>query len=64
MVDDEPASSTRWVEFLNGEDGPVVARGLSKVFSNGEIREISVAPIPQNAVRLDALPDGEYYGCG
>ena len=60
VVDEEPPTTTRWVEFLHEEDGSVAGRALATVVPDSEIEEVAVDWVPRNQVRVDELRGGDY----
>ena len=60
VVDQEPPTTTRWVEFLHEEDGSIAGRALATVVPDSEIDEIAVDWVPRNQVRVDELLGGDY----
>ena len=60
IVDQEPPTTTRWVEFLHKEDGAIAGRALAIVVPDSEIEEIAVDWVPRNQVRVDELLGGDY----
>ena len=60
IVDQEPPTTTRWVEFLHKEDGAIAGRALTIVVPDSEIEEIAVDWVPRNQVRVDELLGGDY----
>ena len=60
VVDQEPPTTTRWVEFLHEEDGAIAGRALAAVVPDSEIEEIAVNWVPRNQVRVDELLGGDY----
>ena len=60
VVDQEPPTTTRWVEFLHEEDGSLAGRALAAVVPDSEIGEIAVDWVPRNQVRVDELQGGDY----
>ncbi len=60
VVDQEPPTATRWVEFLHEEDGAVAGRALAAVVPDSEIEDIAVDWVPRNQVRVDELLGGDY----
>lgn len=59
-VDQEPPTTTRWVEFLHEEDGATAGRTLATVVPDSEMEEIAVDWMPRNQVRVDELLEGDY----
>ena len=59
-VDEEPSTTTRWIEFLHEAEGAVAGRGLAIVISDSEIDALAKSSVPRNQVRLDELQSGEY----
>ena len=60
VVDEEPSTTTRWIEFLHETEGVVAGRGLAIVISDSEIDALAKSSVPRNQVRLDELQSGEY----
>ena len=60
VVDQEPPTTTRWVEFVHEEDGSIAGRALATVVPDSEIEEIAVDWVPRNQVRVDELLGGDY----
>ena len=60
VVDLEPSTTTRWIEFLHEEEGTVAGRGLATVISDPEIDELAKSSVPRSQVRIDELQSGEY----
>ena len=60
VIDQEPPTTTRWVEFLHEEDGAIAARALATVVPDSEMAEIAVDWVPRNQVRVDELRGGDY----
>ena len=60
IVDQEPPTTTRWVEFLHEEDGSIAGRALATVVPDSEIEEMAVDWVPRNQVRVDELLGGDY----
>ena len=59
-ADEEPSTTTRWIEFLHEAEGAVAGRGLAIVISDAEIDDLAKSSVPRNQVRLDELQSGEY----
>ena len=59
-VDEDPSTTTRWIEFLHEAEGAVAGRGLAIVISDSEIDALAKSSVPRNQVRLDELQSGEY----
>jgi len=59
-VDQEPPTTTRWVELLHEEDGSIAGRALATVVPDSEIEEIATDWVPRNQVRVDELLGGDY----
>ena len=60
VVDQEPPTTTRWVEFLHEEDGSLAGRALATVVPDSEIGEIAVDWVLRNQVRVDELQGSDY----
>ncbi len=60
VVDQEPPTTTRWVEFMHEEDGSIAGRALATVVPDSEIEEVAVDWVPRNQVRVDELLGGDY----
>ena len=59
-IEGEPPESTRWVEFVNDDDGSVAGRGLAAAIPDSEIAEVANSWVPRNQAAVDELQGGEY----
>ncbi len=60
VVDQEPSTTTRWIEFLHEEDGSIAGRALATVVPDSELEEVATSSAPRNQVQVDALREGDY----
>ena len=60
VVDQEPATTTRWVEFLHEEEGTVAGRALATVVPDADIDDVAADWAVRNQVRVDELREGDY----
>ena len=60
VVDQEPATTTRWVEFLHEEEGTVAGRALATVVPDADIHDVAAGWAVRNQVRVDELREGDY----
>ena len=65
VVDQEPATATRWVEFLHVEflhekEGTVAGLALAVVVPDADIDDVAADWAVRNQVRVDELQEGDY----
>ena len=60
VVDEEPATTTRWVEFLHEAEGTLAGRALATVVPDSEIDQVAEGWTPRNQVWVEELLGGDY----